>query len=91
MPVRWIKAIRLVDRFAACFNDGRDQDTIEHTITTLIVQRVMPIVLGYEDLNDHDELRHDPIMAVLVAGFIVAPRRVARSFLRRLFQLTGPH
>src|SRR6266700_3542484 len=59
------RAIGLVDRFAACFHDERREDLIEHEVATLVGQRVFGIALGYEDLNDHDELRHDPLMAVL--------------------------
>src|SRR5579862_4725884 len=59
------RAIDLVGRFADCFRDHRRQDLIEHAVGTLIGQRVFGIALGYEDLNDHDELRHDPLMAVL--------------------------
>lgn len=68
------KAIGLIGRFAACFSDARDAESIEHTVETLIGQRLFAIALGYEDLNDHDELRHDPIMAVL-AGKLKARRR----------------
>ena len=60
------RAIDLVGRFAACFTDGRRADLIEHAVVTLVGRRVFGIALGYEDLNDHDELRHDPAMAVLV-------------------------
>ena len=62
------RAIGLIDRFAACFHDERCPELIEHTVATLVGQRVFGIALGYEDLNDHDELRHDPIMAVLAAN-----------------------
>jgi hypothetical protein len=58
------RAIRMMDRFAACFHDVRCQEQIEHEVVTLVGQRVFGIALGYEDLNDHDELRHDPMMAV---------------------------
>ena len=71
------KAIRLVERFAACFQDGRDGEQIEHTLATLVGQRVFGLALGYEDLNDHDQLRHDPVLAVL-AGKLEARRRGAR-------------
>jgi hypothetical protein len=67
------RAIKLTERFAACFHDERRQDLIEHEIVTLLGQRVFGIALGYEDLNDHDELRHDPMMAVL-AGKLEARR-----------------
>jgi hypothetical protein len=67
------RAIKLTERFAACFHDERRQDLIEHEVVTLLAQRVFGIALGYEDLNDHDELRHDPMMAVL-AGKLEARR-----------------
>jgi hypothetical protein len=82
------RAIGLVDRFAACFRDHRRQDLIEHAVTTLVGQRVFGIALGYEDLNDHDELRHDPVLAVL-AGKLTAMRAdcapvAGKSTLNRL-------
>jgi hypothetical protein len=55
-----------LDRFAACFTDHRDPDLIEHPLADLLKQRVFGLCLGYEDLNDHDRLRHDPLLAVLV-------------------------
>jgi len=81
-------AIRMLDRFAACFHDVRCQHLIEHEVGTLVAQRVFGIALGYEDLNDHDELRHDPIMAVLV-GKLAARREdcapvAGKSTLNRL-------
>jgi Transposase DDE domain group 1 len=67
------RAIGLSAGFAKCFGDARRQELIEHEVVTLIRQRVFAIALGYEDLNDHDELRHDPIMGVL-AGKLEARR-----------------
>jgi hypothetical protein len=60
------RAIKLVERFAGCFADHRQAGLIEHDVKTLVGQRVFGIALGYEDLNDHDQLRHDPVMATLV-------------------------
>jgi hypothetical protein len=82
------REIRMMERFAACFHDVRRQDLIEHEVVTLIGQRVFGIALGYEDLNDHDELRHDPMMAVL-AGKLEARREdcapvAGKSTLNRL-------
>ncbi len=57
---------RLLRRLAACFDDYRDADQIEHTVESLVAQRVYGIALGYEDLNDHEDLRRDRLMAVLV-------------------------
>jgi hypothetical protein len=55
----------IIRQFAACFTDHRNPDRIEHTVEELVGQRVYALALGYEDLNDHDDLRHDPLLAVL--------------------------
>jgi hypothetical protein len=55
-----------LDRFARCFTDHRDPDLIEHPLADLLKQRVFGLCLGYEDLNDHDRLRRDPLLAVAV-------------------------
>jgi hypothetical protein len=52
--------------FAACFADFRDPELIEHALVDLLKQRLFGLCLGYEDLNDHDWLRHDALLAVLV-------------------------
>jgi len=54
----------IVRRFAACFTDYRKADQIEHPLLDLLMQRVFGLALGYEDLNDHDDLRRDPMLAV---------------------------
>jgi hypothetical protein len=82
------RAIGLVGRLAACFHDERRPDLIEHEVVTLVGQRVFGIALGYEDVNDHDELRHDAMMAVL-AGKLEARREdcapvAGKSTLNRL-------
>src|SRR5881409_3260861 len=82
------RAIGLVERFAACFQDARAPDLIEHELPALIGQRVFGIALGYEDLIDHDQLRHDPVLAVL-AGKLTARRAdcaplAGKSTLNRL-------
>jgi len=82
------KAIGLIDRFSACFSDTRHPNMIEHSVHTLVGQRVFGLAMGYEDLNDHDELRHDPIMAVLT-GKMTAHRSncapvAGKSTLNRL-------
>ena len=82
------RAVGLIDRLAACFVDQRDRRLIEHELRTLVGQRVLGIALGYEDLIDHDTLRHDPVMAVL-AGKLQAKRRdcapvAGKSTLNRL-------
>jgi hypothetical protein len=82
------RAIKLTERLAGCFDDTRRQHLVEHEVATLVAQRVFGIALGYEDLNDHDELRHDPMMAVL-AGKLAARREncapvAGKSTLNRL-------
>ena len=82
------RRLGLVRRLAGCFRDARDPRLVEHSVITLIGQRVFGIALGYEDLNDHDELRHDPLMAVL-AGKLKAWRddcapAAGKSTLNRL-------
>ncbi len=84
------KAIGLVRRFASCFVDARDPALIEHRLETLIGQRVFGLALSYEDLNDHDQLRHDPVLATL-AGKLEASRSdcaalAGKSTLNRLEQ-----
>jgi hypothetical protein len=87
------RVIGLTRRLAACFTDARNPDLIEHDVETLVMQRVVGIALGYEDLSDHDELRHDPVMAVL-AGKLAARRSdcaplAGKSTLNRL-ELSRP-
>ncbi|HEY1873102.1 MAG TPA: IS1380 family transposase [Steroidobacteraceae bacterium] len=59
------RGLGLMRRFAACFADRRDARYVEHSVETLVGQRIFGLALGYEDLNDHDELRRDPTFAVL--------------------------
>lgn len=54
----------IVARFARCFTDHRRPELIEHSVEELLLQRVLGIVVGYEDLNDHDKLRDDPLLAI---------------------------
>jgi len=60
------RATRMISQFAGCFTDHRDAEQIEHAVEALVAQRVYGLALGYEDLNDHDALRHDPLLAALV-------------------------
>lgn len=82
------KAVGVIERLAACFSDDRRADLVEHSLPTLIGQRVVAIALGYEDLIDHDELRFDPVLAA-VAGKLEAKRAdcaplAGKSTLNRL-------
>jgi len=59
------RRMRILRRFADCFVDHRRPELIEHSVAELVSQRVYGLALGYEDLNDHDELRWDPLMGLL--------------------------
>jgi len=59
------KRTEILKRLAGCFRDYRNEDRIEHSVESLLKQRVLGIALGYEDLNDHDSLRHDVVMGLL--------------------------
>lgn len=59
------RAIGLTDRVARCFRDERNPDLVVHRLATLLAQRIHGLALGYEDLNDHDELRFDPVLGLL--------------------------
>ena len=82
------RTLGLVRRLARCFTDGRAPELVEHTVDTMLMQRICGIALGYEDLVDHDELRHDPVLAALV-GKLEARRKdcaplAGKSTLNRL-------
>ena len=82
------RALGLVRRLARCFTDGRAPEMVEHTVETMLMQRICGIALGYEDLVDHDQLRHDPVLATL-AGKLAARRKdcaplAGKSTLNRL-------
>ena len=59
------KRTHILKRLAGCFIDHRDPELIEHSVESLVKQRVYGIALGYEDLNDHDTLRYDALLGVL--------------------------
>jgi len=59
------KRLNLLPRLSGCFLDGRNQHLIEHTVAEMLAQRVYGIALGYEDLNDHEQLRKDPVFGIL--------------------------
>ncbi len=63
----------ILQRLAGCFVDHRDQNQIEHSVESLIKQRVMGLALGYEDLNDHDSLRNDPLNDEQEGSFLPWP------------------
>jgi len=78
------RRLKLLSRFAACFEDRRDASRIEHRVEQMVAQRVYGIALGYEDLNDHDQLRHDPLLAVMSGRADAESALAGKSTLNRL-------
>jgi hypothetical protein len=82
------EAIGLLDRLAGCFIDRRSQRDVEHSVRTLVAQRVLGIAAGYEDLNDHDALRADPLWGAVIGKFEAKRERckalAGKSTLNRL-------
>ena len=74
----------LLSQFARCFRDYRNPLLVEHSLGSLISQRVMALALGYEDLNDHDQLRHDPLIATLIEKADPTQALAGKSTLNRL-------
>ncbi len=90
------QGLGLMQRFAGCFTDRRDPRLVEHRVETLVGQRVFGLALGYEDLNDHDELRKDPMFAVLASKLAPVLRSdcepvAGKSTLNRLEHMPKRH
>jgi len=84
------RKINLLPRLATCFTDGREAGRVEHTVEQLLAQRLYALALGYEDRNDHDRLRLDPLLALLTGKREPAEEPLAsKSTLNRL-ELTRP-
>jgi hypothetical protein len=83
------KRLNLLPRLAECFLDGRAQWMVQHSIQEMVSQRVYGLALGYEDINDHEQLREDPLFHVL-AGRAELDRELAgKSTLNRMELGTG--
>ena len=79
------RRLNLLKRFAGCFHDGRDPRYITHRLSEVLAQRVYGLGLGYEDLNDHEQLRHDPLLGLLAEKEEVGQEPLAgKSTLNRL-------
>ena len=78
------RATGILVQFAACFRDYRDPGRITHAVAALVRQRVYGLALGYEDLNDHERLRHDPLFAVLAEAADLTAPLAGKSTLNRL-------
>ena len=78
------RKLRLLERIAACFCDRRDPERIEHGLREMLAQRIYGLALGYEDLNDHEQLRRDPLLALLAGKPEPAALLAGKSTLNRL-------
>jgi len=76
--------LNLLSRLAECFLDGRDPERVEHSVQEMVSQRVYGIALGYEDLNDHEQLRTDPLFGVLAGREELERPLAGKSTLNRL-------
>lgn len=78
------KKVRLLPRVAACFRDGREAQRVEHELSEMLAQRIYGLALGYEDVNDHEELRHDPLLGLLAGKRALEQPLAGKSTLNRL-------
>lgn len=78
------RKIGLLRRLANCFTDARDAERVEHALEAMLAQRLYGLALGYEDLNDHEQLRHDPLFGVLAGRRELEAALAGKSTLNRL-------
>ena len=83
------RRLNLLPRLARCFLDGRNASRIQHTVGEMIAQRVYGLALGYEDLNDHEQLRQDPLLKLLSNKRDLEEPLAGKSTLNRLELSTG--
>ncbi len=83
------KRLNLLPRLAECFLDGRNQNLVEHTIEEMLSQRVYGLALGYEDINDHEQLRKDPVFGILAGREALEEPLAGKSTLNRMELGTG--
>jgi hypothetical protein len=83
------KRLNLLSRLSACFVDGRSQNLVEHTIQEMLSQRIYGLALGYEDINDHEQLRRDPVFGILAGREALEEPLAGKSTLNRMELGTG--
>src|SRR5271168_5189892 len=83
------KRVNLLPRLAECFLDGRNQKLVEHTIPEMLAQRIYGLALGYEDINDHEQLRKDPVFGILAGRKELDQPLAGKSTLNRMELGTG--
>ena len=86
------RRLNLLPRLARCFLDGRNPARVQHSVAEMVSQRVYGLALGYEDLNDHEQLRQDPVLQLLAGKPELGEALAGKSTLNRLELSTGaPH
>ena len=78
------RKIRLLEGAAACFREGRDPARVEHRLAERLGQRIYGLALGYEDLHDQEQLRHDPLLGLLTGKRAVEEPLAGKSTLKRM-------
>src|SRR5215207_5111839 len=78
------KRLNLLPRLAGCFLDGRNQEQVEHSVLEMLSQRVYGLALGYEDVNDHEQLRRDPVFGILAGREELEQPLAGKSTLNRM-------
>jgi len=76
--------IDLLGRLSDCFLDGREQGRVQHSVREMLSQRIYGLALGYEDLNDHEQLREDPLLMLLAGSAEPENPLAGKSTLNRL-------
>jgi len=76
--------LNLLPRLAECFLDGRNQNLVEHSVREMLAQRIYGLALGYEDLNDHEQLRKDPVFSILAGREELDEPLAGKSTLNRM-------
>src|SRR5271154_2966888 len=83
------KRLHLLPRLAECFLDGRNQEQVEHSLLEMLSQRIYGLALGYEDINDHEQLRTDPVFGILAGREELEEPLAGKSTLNRMELGTG--
>jgi len=78
------KRLNLLPRLAECFLDGRNQALVDHSILEMLSQRIYGLALGYEDINDHEQLRTDPVFGILAGREKLDEPLAGKSTLNRM-------
>src|SRR5450631_3092976 len=78
------KRLNLLPRLAECFLDSRNQERVEHSMLEMLSQRIYGLALGYEDINDHEQLRHDPVFGILAGRAELEQPLAGKSTLNRM-------